>query len=142
MRPSGGHGGTCNNTLVRSLVGKERTYGFKEERRSWCRGCHSEWGRGLAEKRQRSLMVFLEVPTCHGGPALAGGGSRQWMGMIVCSSARFAPRESKDVVRLGRNLVSGWVALDGRAFASEEACMRSQRRRKGGGVIFRLPRYP
>ena len=36
------------------------------------------------------------------------------MGMIECSSARFAPRELKDGVRLGRNLVSGWVALDGR----------------------------
>ena len=39
----------------------------------------------------------------------------------------------------GRNLASGRVALDGRASASEEACMRSQRRRKGGGVIFGLP---
>jgi len=113
VRPSGGHGGTCNNTLVMSPAGKERTYGFKVERRSWCHGRRSGWGRGLAGMRRRSPSVFLAAPTCRGGPAPASGGSRRWMGMVVCSSARFTRRKTKDGVTPGRNWAGGQLALDG-----------------------------
>ena len=115
VHPSGGHGGTCNNTLVMSPAGKERTYGFKVERRSWCHGRRSGWGRGLAEMRRRSPSVFLAVPTCRGGPAPACGSSRLWMAMVVCSSARFARRKTKDDVMPGRNWAGGRLALDGSA---------------------------